>query len=184
MPYSLFLYVCMVVGYGDIAPETQEMRFFCVFFIMFSVGVTAEIFSRLTGVFVAYKANMAEKEFLSNRLTSSDLELMDTDDDGEVSNEEFMKFMLVTMGKISAEDWDNLQVSTNRKSDEAAAMQQSGLLHLVVRIHLAMSGNVEIRELQKVSLIIICILTVPFHRKFSRSSMRIQVERYQWMISS
>lgn len=97
------------VGYGDVTPVTQEMKAFCVLFIPFSVGVTAEIFSRITGVFVSHAAERAEQEFLNRRLTEGDLDEMDDNHDGVVTEMEFMKFMLVTMGKVDRGDWDKLQ---------------------------------------------------------------------------
>jgi len=102
------------VGYGDVTPESQEMRAFCIFFIPFAIGVTAEILSRITGVYVSFVAERTENEFMSNRLTEDDIDMMDIDDDGVVNDIEFMRFMLVTMGKVSGEDWDKLQALFKR----------------------------------------------------------------------
>ena len=43
-----------------------------------------------------------------------DIDMMDIDDDGVVKDIEFMRFMLVTMGKVSGEDWDKLQALFKR----------------------------------------------------------------------
>ena len=51
---------------------------------------------------------------MSNRLTEDDIDMMDIDDDGVVNDIEFMRFMLVTMGKVSGEDWDKLQALFKR----------------------------------------------------------------------
>jgi hypothetical protein len=98
------------VGYGDIAPRTESMRLFCVFFIPFAVGVTAELFGRMTGVYLKFKREEAENEFLNSRLTLADIDRMDRNGDGIVVKEEFMRFFLVSMGKVSHEELDRLEV--------------------------------------------------------------------------
>lgn len=97
------------VGYGDIAPRTEAMRLFCVFFIPFSVGVTAELFGRMTGVYLRYKREEAENEFLNSRLTLADIDRMDRNGDGIVVKDEFMRFFLVSMGKVNHEELDRLE---------------------------------------------------------------------------
>jgi len=97
------------VGYGDVTPQTQNMKLFCVFFIPCAVGVTAELFGRITGVYLSYKADQAEQEFMSHRLTQADIVRMDVDGDGIVTNREFIRFMLVSMGKVSHKELDDLQ---------------------------------------------------------------------------
>jgi Ca2+-binding EF-hand superfamily protein len=97
------------VGYGDVAPRTESMRLFCVFFIPFAVGVTAELFGRMTGVYLKYKREEAENEFLNSRLTLADIDRMDRNGDGIVVKDEFMRFFLVSMGKVTHEELDRLE---------------------------------------------------------------------------
>lgn len=97
------------VGYGDIAPRTESMRMFCVFFIPFAVGVTAELFGRLTGVYLRFKREEAENEFLNSRLTLADIDRMDRNGDSIVVKDEFMRFFLVSMGKVTHEELDRLE---------------------------------------------------------------------------
>jgi hypothetical protein len=97
------------VGYGDVTPTTEQMRAFCIVFIPFSIGATAEVLSRLTGVYVTAAAEKSEQDFMNKQLTEADIDRMDTNKDSYVSQDEFMKFMLTTMGKITAEDWDEVQ---------------------------------------------------------------------------
>mmetsp|Transcript_14169 Transcript_14169/g.21268 ORF Transcript_14169/g.21268 Transcript_14169/m.21268 type:complete len:393 (+) Transcript_14169:24-1202(+) len=98
------------VGYGDFSPSTESMRLFCVFYIPFAVGVTAELFGRITGVYVTYMKEEAENEFLNSRLTLADIDRMDRNGDGVVAKEEFMRFFLVSMGKISHDELDRLEL--------------------------------------------------------------------------
>ena len=69
----------------------------------------ADTFGRLTGVFLKHKTDQAEREFLNRRFTQADLHAMDRDSNGEVDYEEFVRFMLVSMGKVSMEDMDRLK---------------------------------------------------------------------------
>ena len=69
----------------------------------------AEIFGRLTGVFLKYKTDQAERDFLNRRFTKADLDAMDRNSNGEVDYEEFVRFMLVSMGKVTMEDMDRLK---------------------------------------------------------------------------
>jgi len=107
------IYYCIVtatsVGYGDIAPETRSMRLFAVIFIPFSVGLLATTFGNVTSVILTHKHAIAEREFLSRTMTETDFGIMDADDDGHVSYEEFITFMLVSMGKVDHEDMIQLK---------------------------------------------------------------------------
>ena len=78
-------------------------------FIPVSVVIMAETFGRLTGVFLKHKSEEAEREFLNRRLTEADLQIMDRDANGLVDYEEFVRFMLVSMGKVTMEDMDRLK---------------------------------------------------------------------------
>jgi len=71
--------------------------------------VTAETFGRLTGVYLGIKAEEVELEFMNQTMTAEDLEKMDTDGDGEVTQQEFLRFMLVSMGKVTHDDMDRLK---------------------------------------------------------------------------
>jgi potassium channel subfamily K len=102
------------VGYGDVSPSSESMRMFCVFYIPFAVGVTAELFGRLTGVYLSYAKEDAENDFLSSRLTLADIDRMDRDGDGVVVKEEFLRFFLVSMGKISHKELDKLEALFER----------------------------------------------------------------------
>jgi len=97
------------VGYGDFAPTLQSTRLICIFFIPFCVGVVAETFARLAGVYTTRKAIEAEEAFLNRRLTYEDVKRMDKDGDKEVSELEFVQFMLIRMGKVTPEDFKKVQ---------------------------------------------------------------------------
>ena len=54
------------------------------------------------------KAVEAEDEFLSRQINLDDFIDMDIDGDGKVTKEEFLCFMMISMGKVSKEDLDKL----------------------------------------------------------------------------
>ena len=56
-----------------------------------------------------YKTDQAERDFLNRRFTKADLDAMDRNSNGEVDYEEFVRFMLVSMGKVTMEDMDRLK---------------------------------------------------------------------------
>ena len=88
---------------------TSLQRLFAVIFIPFSVVVVAELFGRLIGVYLERKTHEAEDEFLSRRMTLEDFNRMDTDQDGSVTYDEFIKFFLVQMGKVEEQEMDRLK---------------------------------------------------------------------------
>ena len=48
----------------------------------------------------------AEDQFLNRAMTLGDLERMDTDKNGKVDREEFLRYMLVALQKVEKEDID------------------------------------------------------------------------------
>lgn len=52
------------VGYGDVFPNKESTRLACVFYVPFAVGVTAEIFGKITSCYLSHKREQNEKEFL------------------------------------------------------------------------------------------------------------------------
>jgi Ca2+-binding EF-hand superfamily protein len=63
---------------------------------------------------LSYAKEDAENDFLSSRLTLADIDRMDRDGDGVVVKEEFLRFFLVSMGKISHEELDKLEALFER----------------------------------------------------------------------
>jgi Ca2+-binding EF-hand superfamily protein len=64
----------------------------------------ANIIGQVSNLYVKQRASEREQEFLNRKLTPKDLQEMDVDGDGDVTYEEFLVFMLVTMGKVEMED--------------------------------------------------------------------------------
>lgn len=104
-----FVVTATSVGYGDVVPESQQSKLFAVLLIPSSVMVIAELFNRLIAVYLKRRADECEEEFLNRRMTLADFHQMDVDNSGTVTYDEFIKFFLVTMGKVKEEDMDRLK---------------------------------------------------------------------------
>ena len=69
----------------------------------------AQIIGSITELFIKRTAENNEKKFLNRELTPKDISEMDVDGDGTVNYDEFLSFMLVTMGKVERQDIDQLK---------------------------------------------------------------------------
>uniref|UniRef100_A0A7S4RG15 EF-hand domain-containing protein n=1 Tax=Ditylum brightwellii TaxID=49249 RepID=A0A7S4RG15_9STRA len=112
------IYYCVVtattVGYGDIAPETQEMRLLAVFFLPCAVAVFGQLLGNIAQEYMDAQSKENEQRFLQQELTLSDLKAMDADGDGDVDMAEFLSFMLVAMQKVDKESVDEIKALFNK----------------------------------------------------------------------
>ena len=69
----------------------------------------AQIIGKITDVFMKRKTEKNEKKFLNRELTLKDICEMDAEGNGAVSYDEFLSFMLITMGKVEKEDIEQLK---------------------------------------------------------------------------
>jgi len=97
------------VGYGDYAPTESWIRLSCVIFLPFCAFLFCDMIARIASVYMHYNIHKQEEEYLNRHLTLMDLELMDTDGDGNVDFGEFLCFMLKALHKVSEEDIDELR---------------------------------------------------------------------------
>ena len=116
------MYFCVMAasttGYGDytpqtqvdkLTPQTQVDKLYCVFFYPFAVCVFGEVLGRIAGVYMQRRQKAAERKFIHQALTLCDLRKMDADQDGSVSKEEFICYMLVALQKVDQEVIDDLR---------------------------------------------------------------------------
>ena len=104
---SLKLYT---VGYGDIAPKNQWMRLFSVVYLPTCIVVTSYVLGKMAKIYFKRKTRVAEQKYFENRqLSMDDISRMDTHQDGFVTYEEFLTYMLIAMGKVQGETVDSLK---------------------------------------------------------------------------
>lgn len=132
--FYFLLVSATTIGYGDVSPTLPSTRCFSIFFLPFAVASATEFFRRVSGVYLSHKANQAEEEFLNRRLTEADIDRMDYDRNGSVNHEEFVRFMLIAMGKCSSHDLDRLDEVFKRLDKNA-----EGLLNRDDLVDLALS---------------------------------------------
>eukprot|EP00553_Chaetoceros_curvisetus_P007517 CAMPEP_0204627394 /NCGR_PEP_ID=MMETSP0717-20131115/13574_1 /ASSEMBLY_ACC=CAM_ASM_000666 /TAXON_ID=230516 /ORGANISM="Chaetoceros curvisetus" /LENGTH=112 /DNA_ID=CAMNT_0051643611 /DNA_START=62 /DNA_END=400 /DNA_ORIENTATION=- len=110
----------------------------------------AETFGRLAGVYLAAKGEEKQREFFSRQLTFADIERMDEDGDKKVSKEEFIKFMLVALGKISEEDWGQVDDLFDRLDDNGdGCLSYEDVLSMVEQSKASMSSGKKARKASK-----------------------------------
>ena len=98
-----------VFATGDYTPTTQIDKLYCVFFLPISVAVFGEVLGRIASVYITRRTRQAEQNFLHRSMTKFDLHQMDTDDDGQVSMEEWLSFMLVSLQKVDPSFMEDLK---------------------------------------------------------------------------
>ncbi|KAL3850956.1 hypothetical protein ACJIZ3_012838 [Penstemon smallii] len=99
--------VCATIttlGYGDKSFTTSGGRIFAAFWILMSTICLAQFFYSLAELYTERRRKPLLNWVLTRKLTSSDLEAADLDDDKVVSAAEFIVFKLKELGKISEED--------------------------------------------------------------------------------
>ncbi|THG11363.1 hypothetical protein TEA_018865 [Camellia sinensis var. sinensis] len=104
---NAFYCVCATIttlGYGDESFSTEGGRLFAVFWILISTICLAQLFLYLAEIYTENRQRLHVKWALTRKLTTSDLEAADLDNDKVVSAAEFIVYKLKEMGKISEED--------------------------------------------------------------------------------
>jgi hypothetical protein len=96
------------VGFGDDSPKVPGVRLACVFFLPLAVAVMGEFLGYVAGIYLERKQRKAERMFLKHTLTLADIQTMDSDQDGQVNQAEFLAYMLVTLHRVGQDDVDSL----------------------------------------------------------------------------
>jgi len=71
---------------------------------------------------------------LEQDLTIEHLKVMDTDEDGKISREEYVRFMLIEMGRVSQSELDELAVQFNRLDVTRSGFLDNEDLELMAKI--------------------------------------------------
>jgi potassium channel subfamily K len=102
------------IGFGDISPKTPAARIFAVFFIPLSVAAAGELLSGVALSISRRRQKEVYEKQLENDLTIAHLRAMDSDDDGKITREEYVNFMLIEMGRVSKDELHELSMQFDR----------------------------------------------------------------------
>ena len=94
------------VGYGDLAIEGDATRAMLSVYMLLAVGGCAVSLGRLGALSMEIERDRDVDAFVARGVSEAMLEAMDADGDGYVDRGEFVKFVLVAMGKVDREDVD------------------------------------------------------------------------------
>ena len=114
LPFTLLCSVYWMVvtgttiGFGDLGPTHAITRCICVIYIPLAVAVLGEFLGRVAAAHIDRRNDEVEDQFLDRTMTMADLRKMDTDNDGQVSQHEFLSYMLVSLQKVEQEDIDDI----------------------------------------------------------------------------
>jgi potassium channel subfamily K, other eukaryote len=92
------------IGLGDETPTHALSKVLCILYIPLSVYSVGRFLGLIATTFLDRRSSEAEEKFLSRALTLSDLKRMDLDNQGGVSREEFLVYMLITLQKVEEDD--------------------------------------------------------------------------------
>ena len=110
MDYTTSLYFTFTsgttIGYGDIKPVDKAGKWFCVFYIPISVFVIWRTVNNVANIYIQAEVHSVNSAILSSEIGSNELGYMDETGDGRVTEPEFTKYMLVSMGKVDKETMD------------------------------------------------------------------------------
>ena len=117
------------VGYGDVTPHTGVGKWCCFFFLPFAVIFTSTQLSALANVLLGKSEDAKLKSLLAVDLSIEALLNMDTDGDGEITEFEFIKFMMTSAGMADGETLDALHKRfTEMDADGSGALTKEDIL--------------------------------------------------------
>ena len=96
------------VGYGDLEIESETTRTFAIFYMLFGVGGFAVALSNFGTIIIDIEAANAVKAFVARGVSEEMIDEMDEDGSGAIDRCEFLRYMLVSMGKVEREDVDKI----------------------------------------------------------------------------
>jgi potassium channel subfamily K len=102
------------VGYGDLAPASQRGRLLATIFIPITVAAMGHWLSLVAGYIIDSRQSRFREQMANKELTLEDLDVMDEDGDGQVTQVEFLEFMLTAMNKVDQETLQNLRAYFRR----------------------------------------------------------------------
>merc|ERR1711871_886483 len=111
---------CTTVGYGDIFPESDAGKIFCIFYLPLGTMSLARIVGNVIESRLEKQVQKRRKMILTRKLASCQLIADDENQDGKVTREEFLVSKLVAMNYCTEEQvkdilqaFDSLDIDDN-----------------------------------------------------------------------
>jgi potassium channel subfamily K len=102
------------LGYGDFSPLTRRGRIWGIVFIPLAVAAAGEVLGNVASVLLERRQEQVYETLMKRELDIKQLLEMDTDNDGLVSREEYVEFMLKEMELVPQEQFDELHAQFER----------------------------------------------------------------------
>jgi len=120
------------VGYGDITPTKPESKWLAFFFLPFAVIFVSTQLSELANILLGKSEDSKLKALLAVDLSLEALLNMDTDGDGEITEFEFIKFMMTTAGMADEDTLDSLHKRFEEMdADGSGALTKEDILLII-----------------------------------------------------
>ena len=121
------LYVSMItlltIGYGDMSPETDYGRFFCLFWLVFGFTYVGRVLSSISETYIQYKTQKMRKKLLTSTVSKTMILNMDENGDGKLDRIEFLTNMIYLLGMCEKKEVAEIM----KKYDEYEASQKKSL---------------------------------------------------------
>ena len=122
------------IGFGDLTPQTRAARLFAVFYIPVAIAAAGELVSSVAIALVYRRQQMVYEKQLQRDLTIEHLHAMDLDNDGKITREEYVQFMLIEMGSVSKEELDELFLQFKRLDVTRSGFLDNNDLELMAKL--------------------------------------------------
>lgn len=104
-----FVVTATTIGFGDLTPRSDTSKAIAIVFVPVSVASMGYILGNFTSFLSERRRAKYTKKLWASELKLEDIEVLDENSDGAVSELEYIKFMLVAMRKIDGELFDDLR---------------------------------------------------------------------------
>jgi potassium channel subfamily K len=116
LPDALSALLCSAstIGLGDISPVTRPARIAAVVYIPMAVAAAGDLLSNAASALLEQRQQKVYQQQLEQMLTITRLHEMDQDQSGRISRAEFLKFMLMEMALVEADELRDLDSQFDR----------------------------------------------------------------------
>ena len=90
------------IGFGDLEPTTMVGKVFVTVYMLLAAGIFAQIMTSAASIWIRHEQGRLRQDVLDKELSVDDLEAMDTEGVGEVSELDFTRHMLASMKLVDA----------------------------------------------------------------------------------